>query len=129
MITPERERVIYGVIHRKAEELQLILHAVGGVEDHLHVVVSIPPKIAIADCVRHFKGASAHAVNHMPGRAANLRWQEGYGALSVSEPLLDTVIAYAKHQKEHHRARSMRPVYEQIEDPSSAESKPASAGL
>jgi len=116
MITPEREKVIYGVIYRKAKELQLIMHAIGSVEDHIHVVVSIPPKLAIADCVRHFKGASAHAVNQMPGRDADFRWQEGYGALSVSEPLLEGVIAYARHQKEHHREKSMRPAYEQMDD-------------
>ncbi len=128
-ITPDREKIIYGVIYTKAKELQLIVHAVGAVEDHIHVVVSIPPKLAVSDCVRHLKGASAYALNQQPASATKFKWQEGYGALSVSQALLDSVIAYAKRQKEHHRERSIRPVYEQMEDQPAAESKPAEAGL
>jgi putative transposase len=128
-ITPDRERVIYAVIYTKAKELQLIVHAVGAVKDHIHVVVSIPPKLAVSDCVRHLKGASAYTLNQLQGSETKFKWQEGFGALSVSEPLLKSVIAYANRQKEHHRERSIRPVYEQMEDESAAESKPASAGL
>jgi putative transposase len=42
-ITPEREKTIYGVLYRKAEELGIKIHAAGIVEDHIHVVASIPP--------------------------------------------------------------------------------------
>ena len=65
-ITPEREKMIYGVLYRKADELGLKIHAAGNADDHIHVVISIPPKISVADCVRHLKGASAHAINKMP---------------------------------------------------------------
>ena len=55
--------VIHRVMYGKAKELGLVIHAVGGVEDHLHIVVSVPPKLALADCVGKLKGASSHAVN------------------------------------------------------------------
>jgi putative transposase len=45
---PEIEKVFYRVIYTKAEELDLKIHAAGNVEDHAHIVLSIPPKIAIA---------------------------------------------------------------------------------
>jgi putative transposase len=102
-ITPEREKVFYGVLYGKAKELDLKIHAAGNIEDHVHIVVSIPPKLAVADCVRHLKGASAYAINHMDGSDGNFKWQEGYGALSVSEPFLEKVMAYAAKQKEHHK--------------------------
>lgn len=115
-ITPEREKMIYGVFYRKAEELGLKIHAAGNVEDHIHVVISIPPKISVADCVRHLKGASAHAVNRMAGSDGQFKWQGGYGALSIGERSLETVMAYAARQKEHHRQKSTLGIYERIDD-------------
>ncbi len=107
MIDREREKVIYGTLYNKAKELGLIIHAAGNVEDHFHVVVSIPPKLSISDCVRHLKGASAHAVNHMLSSATVFKWQEGYGALSLGERSLPTLIAYANNQAQHHRDNTM----------------------
>ena len=59
-ITPEREKMFYGVFYNKGKELGLIIHAAGNIEDHVHIVVSIPPKLAIANCVRHLRKARAH---------------------------------------------------------------------
>ena len=115
-ITPEREKTIYGVLYRKADELGLKIHAAGNVEDHIHVAASIPPKIAVADCVRHLKGASAYAVNRMPKSDVDFKWQEGYGALSVGDHSLASVMAYVARQKEHHRDRSLISVYERVDE-------------
>ena len=115
-ITLEIEKVFYGVIYRKAKDMDLKLHAAGNVEDHAHIVLSIPPKIAIADSIRHLKGASAFAVNHMQGSDGQFKWQAGYGALTISEGLLDTVARYAAMQKDHHKNRSILDVYEKIDE-------------
>lgn len=56
ILTTQVEKVLYGVIYRKAEELGLIIHAAGNADDHVHVVASIPPRLSVADCVRHLKG-------------------------------------------------------------------------
>jgi putative transposase len=111
-ITPAREKMFYGVLYRKAEELDLKIHSAGNVEEHVHVVLSIPPKIAVADCVRHLKGASTFAINHMPGSDSKFRWQGGYGALTVGERSLEIVMEYAAKQKEHHRENKLIAVYE-----------------
>ena len=115
-ITPERGKMFYGVLYSKGKELGLKIHAAGNVEDHVHVVVSIPPKLAVADCVRHLKGASAFAINHMDGSDGKFKCQEGYGALSVSERLLETVMEYAAKQKEHHCENKLVAVYERVEE-------------
>lgn len=96
--------------------MDLIIHAAGNTVDHVHVVVSIPPKIAVADCVKHLKGASAYAINHMDGSDGRFKWQEGYGALSISEEALDTAMAYAARQKEHHKENNAIANYERCED-------------
>ncbi len=112
----DREKLFYGVLYRKARELGLIIHAVGNVEDHVHIVVSIPPKISVAECVRQLKGASAYAINHMPGSDGQFKWQSGYGALSISEKALETVMAYAARQKEHHANLTTIGYYEKIRE-------------
>ena len=115
-LTAERERMFYGVLYKKGEELGLKIHAAGNVEDHVHVVVSIPPKMSVADCVRHLKGASAFAINHMNGSDGQFKWQAGYGALSIGERSLETVMAYAAGQKEHHQGNTTIAIYERMDE-------------
>ncbi len=116
IITPEREKMFYGVLYKKAEELGLKIHAAGNIEDHVHVVTSIPPVLAVAECVRQLKGASAYAINRMAGSDGQFKWQGGYGALSVGERSLETVMEYAAKQKEHHRNNKLIAMYERIVD-------------
>jgi REP element-mobilizing transposase RayT len=115
-LTPEREKMFYGVLYKKAEELDLKIHAAGNVEDHAHVVASIPPVLAVADCVRHLKGASAFAINRMDGSDGQFKWQGGYAALTVGEDSLETVKEYAARQKEHHRASKLIGLYERMDE-------------
>ena len=115
-ITPEREKMFYGVIYGKAKELDLKIHSAGNIEDHIHIVISIPPKIAVADCVRHLKGASAFAINHMAGSDSKFKWQGGYGALTIGERSLETIMEYAAKQKEHHHENKLIAVHERIDD-------------
>jgi REP-associated tyrosine transposase len=115
-ITPAREKMFYGVLYQKAKELDLKIHAAGNTEDHVHVVASIPPKHSVADCMKHLKGASAFAINHMDGSDGQFKWQEGYGALTVGERSLEMVMAYAARQKEHHKENTAVEIYERIEE-------------
>ncbi len=115
-LTPEREKMFYGVLYKKAEELGLKIHSTGNVEEHAHVVLSIPPILAVADCVRHLKGASAFAINRMGGSDGQFRWQGGYGALSISEGSLEKIKEYAARQKEHHRENKLIAAYERIDE-------------
>ena len=115
-ITLEREKMLYGVLYNKGKDLGLKIHAAGNVGDHVHVVVSIPPKLSVADCVRHLKGASAYAINHMDRSDEKFKWQGGYGALTIGERSLETVMEYAAKQKEHHRENKLIAACEKIEE-------------
>ncbi|MFN8412885.1 MAG: IS200/IS605 family transposase [Anaerolineales bacterium] len=115
ILTPEREKMFYGVLYKKGDELGLIIHAAGNVEDHIHTVVSIPPKLSIAECVRHIKGASAFAINHMKESDGQFKWQAGYGALTIGEKSLETVMEYVAKQKEHHKNGLVNEYYEKID--------------
>ena len=116
ILTSDLEKLSYGVIYGKAKELDLKIHAAGNLADHVHIVLSIPPKISVADCVRHLKGASAYAINHMDGSDGQFKWQAGYGALTVGERSLETVMEYAARQKEHHKAGTTIGIYERMDE-------------
>jgi len=116
ILTPEREKMFYGVLYQKAKELGLKIHAAGNTEDHVHVVLSVPPTRAIADCIRHIKGASAYAINQLPESDGQFKWQEGYGALTIGERSLPAVMKYAARQKEHHQQNSTLNIYEKTDE-------------
>jgi putative transposase len=115
LLTAEREKVVYSAIRSKAQELGLKVHAAGNVSDHVHLVVSIPPHLSVAECVRHIKGASAFLINRMAESDGQFEWQAGYAALTVSDSALSSVAAYAAGQKQHHRGRSTEAIYETID--------------
>jgi REP element-mobilizing transposase RayT len=79
---------------------------VGGLADHVHLLVALKPSHCLADFIRELKKASCawvHA-NHLPG----FRWQEGYAALTVSASARAAVKQYIAGQEEHHRVRTFR---------------------
>jgi putative transposase len=87
--------------HLTSNDLGLIVHATGFMPEHVHLSVSIPPTIAIAEVVRRLKGASSRGVNRSNSAPA-FGWQDGYGVLSFGEKNLPQVNAYILNQKEHH---------------------------
>ena len=57
LINPQREAELYRYIIAKADAHRCIVHAIGGMEEHIHLVVSIPPVLSIADFVKQIKGS------------------------------------------------------------------------
>jgi putative transposase len=81
----------------------LIFHEGGGIEDHVHIAVTIPPTLKISEWIGKLKGASSHYVNHELVNRKLLDWQRGYGVLSFGTKDLPWVIDYIRNQREHHR--------------------------
>jgi putative transposase len=90
------------LVHRALQSADALVHAVGGIEDHVHMAVSLPPTIEIAKWVGDIKGATAHQINHGPSGLGALAWQTGYGVVSFGKRDLPWVVNYVKHQREHH---------------------------
>ena len=105
LITPTIEPLLYGYIIGKAVWHGGIIHAIGGIETHTHVIASIPPKLAIAHFVKDLKGSSAHHMNYGPYQLnTHFNWQRGYGVFSMGAKQLDDAVAYVVNQKaRHHR--------------------------
>jgi len=101
-VSPGIEKRLYPYLVNKAAELEVYVYAVDGWFDHVHLVVSIPPKHAVAYVVKRLKGASAHDLNHAGGIDFHFAWQRGYGSLSLGERQRPIAVAYVGNQKEHH---------------------------
>jgi len=76
---------------------------VGGVADHVHLLVGLRGTHAVGDLVREVKKASSAWAKE---RSSGFGWQEGYGAFSVSPNDLSRTTAYIANQEEHHRKLS-----------------------
>lgn len=105
-IQPEIEKRLYAYIVRKAAELDVFVYAINGWYDHTHLVVSIPPKHAVAYVVKCLKGASSHYLNHTVGLDEHFAWQRGYGALGLGERQRPAAEAYVTEQKQHHEQQN-----------------------
>lgn len=117
LITPQVEPVIYGVIRAKAHELESPILAMNSVVDHIHIAACIPPKLAVAEWVKHIKGASTRDINaRLPNLELPFSWQPSYGALTFGARNQQFVIDYVNRQKEHHANETLEPYLEQIDD-------------
>ncbi|MEP6707880.1 MAG: IS200/IS605 family transposase [Pyrinomonadaceae bacterium] len=85
------------------KEKDVIVHEVGGTETHVHMAVSIPPTLQIAEWIGRLKGSSSHHVNHQLVNRHLLGWQDGYGVVSFGTKDLSWIVDYTRNQKEHHR--------------------------
>ncbi len=86
--------------------------ALGGVEDHVHLVVRLPATLSVAALVKRLKGASSHLVTHEGTPEGFFKWQGGYAAFSAGIKQLPQLCDYVRRQKEHHQAGTIYPVYE-----------------
>jgi len=105
-IQPAIEDRLYAYTVRKAAELGVYVYAINGWYDHVHLVVAIPPKHAVADVVKHLKGASSHDLNHSVSLDYQFAWQRGYGAFSLGERQRPAAEAYVLNQKQHHQQQT-----------------------
>ena len=76
---------------------------IGGVQDHVHLLLSLPPTLSIAKAMQLIKGGSSKWVHDTFPEHRLFNWQIKYGAFGVSVSLLDKTIAYIKAQVQHHR--------------------------
>jgi REP-associated tyrosine transposase len=93
-----------GIIRSEGEALLEI----GGVPDHVHLLVKSKADIAISDFVGHIKAGSSKWHNGKNPRANRFEWQVGYGAFSVSESQVSKVRKYIQTQEAHHAKVSFK---------------------
>jgi REP element-mobilizing transposase RayT len=116
LITPELQPRLWAYIGGIARENGMKAIAVGGIADHIHVLLSLPATISFAKAVQLIKGGSSKWVHEEFPRSKDFGWQDGYAAFSVSRSQLDKTADYINNQKEHHRKRSFQEEFIELLD-------------
>src|SRR5881296_1540105 len=81
---------------------------IGGVEDHVHILLSLPSAISIAKALQLIKGGSSKWVHDTFPEQSLFAWQVKYASFSVSVSQLDKIVEYIKRQAEHHRKMTFK---------------------
>lgn len=102
-ITADAEERVWAYLGGIAKENEMTPIRIGGIEDHLHVLVGASPTMAPSKIAQLIKGGSSNWIrDHFP-EWSGFAWQDGYGAFSVSRSNVDAVANYIRNQREHHR--------------------------
>jgi REP element-mobilizing transposase RayT len=80
---------------------------IGGISDHVHLLVGLKATHCLCDVLRELKKASSVWVHDEIGMKS-FAWRDGYAAFSVSATAIESVRSYIAHQEEHHRKKSFR---------------------
>jgi len=107
---------LYAALAAKCREHKCVPLVIGGVENHVHLLVELYSTISVADLVKELKGASSHLVTHEIAPGEFFKWQGSYGAVSVNPEELDIVVRYIRNQKQHHAENKLILAWEKVEE-------------
>ena len=113
MIDNEWADKLYAYMVGICQNRKHFVHAIGGIADHVHLLVGMHPSESVADLVKNLKGTSSHWINENYYKG-KFSWQSGYGAFSYSRSLIPEVKTYVENQREHHRRVSFREEVERM---------------
>jgi len=102
LVNAETEALLIPYVEEKCRQLGYWLHAVGCVEDHIHLLLTLTPTDTLSEVVKSLKGSSSHFVNTAGRSGPVLYWQRGYGVLTLRKKDIPVVAEYIERQKEHH---------------------------
>jgi len=89
-----------------ARENDMKTLAIGGMDDHVHVLLSVPAVLSVAKAIQLIKGGSSKWIHDTFPSRRDFAWQEGYGAFSISVTHVRQAIQYINRQEEHHRKKT-----------------------
>ena len=103
----ELYKYISGVVSNHNQKLMII----GGMPDHVHILLGTRPNCNLSDLVRIIKANSSKWINEKKLTKTKFEWQEGFGAFTVSQSQLPRVINYIKNQEQHHKKKTFKEEY------------------
>ncbi len=106
MITDEIKPELHKYLGGLVKELKGKPIKIGGINDHVHILASLPPTVSISEAMRFIKANSSKWVSEKFDKP--FEWQKGYGAFSVSRSGMKAVADYIEDQVEHHKKYDFR---------------------
>jgi len=111
IITPELTERLWPYIGGIARENGMTAMAVGGTDNHVHALISLPSTLPVAKGIQLIKGGSSKWTHDTFPEHRKFAWQEGYGAFSVSVSRVEATVAYVANQAERHRTKTFEDEY------------------
>jgi putative transposase len=111
LIYPEIMEQLHSYLAGIAKSYGSFVHEIGGVEDHVHLLVTLPRTLTVSKLIEEIKKGSSKWVKTNGEQYANFAWQNGYGAFSIGQSVYDEVRNYIQKQKEHHEKVSFQDEY------------------
>jgi REP element-mobilizing transposase RayT len=99
---------IWGIIKNKGG----YLYRINSVEDHVHILFTMPPTITLADFMKTIKGSSSKIIKYAEGFEKFKGWGKGYAALSWNLRNKDIIIKYIINQQKHHNKITFKDEYQ-----------------
>ena len=121
LVTPNIERRLYRCLTELCERSACTVFAVGGMPDHVHLLVLMAPTTSISVLMKSVKGSSSRFVSAELKPGDLFDWQDHYGAFSVSPRERGKIVAYIENQKQHHAEGTLYPNAEETEEESDVE--------
>src|SRR5258707_14024714 len=106
IINADLQKSLWAYLGGIARENKMKAIAIGGVEDHVHILVSLPATMTIAHAIQLIKGGSSKWVHDTFPDLRDFAWQEGYGAFSIGISQIPRTVAYIQKQADHHRKKT-----------------------
>ena len=116
LVTPACEQAIYACILGEARRHDCDVLALGGMPDHVHLALTMPPKSSPATLMRCIKGVSSTFVRQTLAPGAFFGWQDGYAVFAVCRSHRETVVSYIRGQKQHHKSGVTLPEWEEVDE-------------
>ena len=116
LIDKDIEMRLYAYVSELSKEINCNVLAIGGTENHLHVLSTISRNISVSDYVKKIKSGSSGWIKSQSIKYNSFYWQNGYGVFSVSESMLERTKNYIFNQKSHHRKISFKDEYLRLLD-------------
>ena len=101
-LSPEWRERLYRYFAAVTRRKGGVLLCAGGVRDHVHLYVSLPPDVSIARLVNALKANSSRWIHESFPKLRSFAWQHGYSAFSVSRFSEAGLIKYIRNQEQHH---------------------------
>jgi putative transposase len=111
VLTPEIRERLWPYLGGIARQNGCRAKCVGGVADHVHLLLSLSTTVAISKAVQLIKAGSSAWIHQTFPQLRHFSWQQGYGAFSVGISQMPETIRYIEQQPEHHRTRTFQEEY------------------
>jgi len=114
LLTDEQAPEVHALIRRRVQSLGGTLYAVGGMADHVHIAVAVPPQIAVSVFVGQVKSWTSGRLNSRKAFPERFAWHESYGVATFDRGRLPNVMAYVNEQARHHAENTAIPALERM---------------